>query len=168
MADFSLMQITKVIAHVLLAPAGSENAQAVCSDAMIHLDTDGLRVLNERASNVLGRNSNAINMDIDAEIDPGCFPRVQELLDDDSDDVFIQTSARIARQHATIHTNKAWPMGLLIVMKASAGTASKNMVIILKAEKLGGFKQTQVDGYVNLEYVKVHHTTKTGQIEIRM
>lgn len=147
--DFSLLKIKKVIAHEVFPPTSSGKISPILSDSLINFDPLGLDELQERLTNVLGKESKSTPMTITQKDIGSCFHYCQEAIQSD----FIDNSKKIAQKHTDIHTNKAWPGGLIVVIEATITSAKIPCIFIVKAEKQSGYNKVISNNSIMLEFL---------------
>jgi len=153
MADFSNMQIQKVILHKVFPPDDEGQVNPTISAQLTSLADAGKRALQKRMTEVLGSGSHCIEMEIDKTDSMSCFYNVCDTLNNNTAD-FISKSAGFANLHTTAHTSKRWPGGTLVIIYATVGVQNKKCILIIKAEAHEGFAGKIADNKVTMEYVE--------------
>lgn len=147
--DFSLLKIKKVIAHEVFPPTQAGATEPTLSDNLITLDPSGLSELQDRLTNVLGKESKSTPMEITKKDTGSCFYFSKSCIESD----FITNSKKIAVKHTDIHTNRGWPGGLIVVIEATITSAKIPCVFIVKAEKQSGYNKTMNNNNITLEFL---------------
>ncbi|MDC7251614.1 nucleoid-associated protein [Wohlfahrtiimonas chitiniclastica] len=159
--DFSLLKINQVVAHEVFPPTNSGVTAPLLSNSLIILDPAGIDELQERLTNVLGKESKSTPMDIIERGTDSCFHFCQNSIGKD----FISNSKEIAQKHTRIHTNKGWPGGLIIVIEATITSAKTPCIFIIKAEKQSGYNKT-IDSSNNITLSYLNNLFLTPQSKL--
>lgn len=154
--EFENLRFKRIILHNVYPPNSEGAVSPKLSEELTELDSAGLRKLQERITKVLGSGSHCLEMEIANDTEGNCFQIAAELMSLDDSDAFIRKSGSIAQLHTNAHTNRRWPGGALVVIKATVGPARSNALIIIKAERQEGFveKNQQESDSVIMEYVE--------------
>jgi len=142
---FENLTIQEIILHKVFAPNGDTPVPPDTSDNLIELEQKALDKLKERVIDAISKESKCMEMELADSGEDSYFKIACNLLESDSDK-FIEVSKLIAEKHTKIHTNRAWPGGILVVLKCTISANSYPCIIVIKAESHEGFVEEDDKG----------------------
>lgn len=112
-----------------------------------------LDVLKQRITKAMSHKSHSIQMDIVNEDDASFYKHVVDFFSSDkSIDKFIPFSKAITRKLAEAQTSRAYPGGIIVVIKGTVQQINKPFISIIKAEKQNGFTAEETNGKMILKF----------------
>lgn len=151
---FENLKIDKIISHEVFKPnENNELVNPITSNELTILDMQGIDVLQIRLTEALGKAAKSIQMDIANKDEDSCYQFSMNCINAQNDNSFIEQSKNFARRHTTVHTNKRWSDGLLIIVKASIMSNNYPCVFIIKAEKQTGYGKEKNDNKITLKFL---------------
>lgn len=120
-----------------------------CSD----LDDVALDVLKQRITKAMSHKSHSIQMDIVNDGDDSFYKQLVDFFQSDkSINKFITFSKTITRKLAEAQTSRAYPGGIIVVIKGTVQEINKPFISIIKAEKQNGFTAEETNGKMILKF----------------
>lgn len=155
MATFENLQIKRLIAHeVVLASALDRDVQPVMSDTLTLLVGAGKDLVSRRLAEALGDGSHSIEVAVERDEAGSVFATSAGLLDA-PDTEFIAASKQLADRLSRAQNVGSIKSGVALVIHATVGpdTASKRLLVIVKAESDAAFIKRKGSGGLTLEFV---------------
>lgn len=142
---FENLSIQKIILHKVFAPNGDTAVPPDTSNNLVGLEPKAKDKLKERIIDAISKESKCMEMELADSGQDSYFNIACKLLDSD-DDEFIEASKLVAEKHTKIHSNRAWPGGILVVLKCTISSNSYPCIIVIKAESHEGFVEEDDKG----------------------
>lgn len=151
--DFANLKLDSIILHkVYQRDQDGNRIEPFISSKLTKLDAAGLDTLQKRVSAVVGSGTHCIEMQIIKSGEGSAFRSAVKCMRLDEEG-FIDESGSFATGLTEAQTHKKWPGGVLVVIKATIGAASKKCTIIIKAEIQEGFVEKDGDDAVEMEFL---------------
>lgn len=150
---FSDITFNSIILHNVHKPGEIGPTPPTLSYEMTILDDAGRTLLQNRVSKVLAAGVGSIAMDVRDKTQGSCYTFAKQLIQATKKE-FIGISAFIAHHHTTIHKNKRWPDGTLVIISGTLDKDKKRCLIIIKAEQQTGFTEIIEEGKITLSFLK--------------
>ncbi len=148
---FENLKIEKVIIHqIYKREHPSRIITPFYNDECSSLDDDALDVLKQRITKALSHKSNAIQMEFSSS---NMFSPIRDFWKSDmSDEEFIAFSIEATFKLAEAQTSRAYPGGIVVVVKGTVQQINKPFLAIIKAEKQKGFTAQETNGKMILKF----------------
>ncbi|UTJ06211.1 nucleoid-associated protein [Arcobacter roscoffensis] len=141
--EFTNLNIDRIITHEIFQR--NEQREIVTpniSTALTNLDDDGKEELATRIIEAVGKDSKSIEMDIENKEDNSVYSHIKSILENNSQNNFIEKSANIANNLARAQTARNLPGGIVVVIDGVTSLDENKYVAIIKAELQGGFQKS--------------------------
>ena len=146
--------INRIILHeVSRHVPHADKAEPVKGTELIKLTDEAKKAIEDRIVQVLGRDSQSIEVEVDDDSEASTFQSCVKLMDQGDAD-FVDYSFNLAQRLATAQASKSVPGGLVVVFDGTVGSPTKRFISILKAEKQAGFVRHAGQNGMALEYLK--------------
>lgn len=162
--SFENLQIKKIITHEVFKPENKTVKQPNVSDYLTILPDEGLKNLQKRITQVMGKESKSIKMDIALKSDDSCYYYSSECYNVDEDEKFITVSKKIAERYSTAHTSAKWPGGLIVVISATITAINIPCIFIIKADEQSGFSKKKAESSVILTFLQDVFLTPSSKL----
>lgn len=150
MLDFSSLHIQRAIMHRIVSKSDQEDSHAECSDTLISLDDDIIRIFKKRLVDAFGMSSKAISLKIN-NVEPDSAYGYIKRLHNDSDQDFITDSKDLAEMLANKQNRKNIPSGFLIILDTNENVRHQQVEVLIKAESQSAFN---IGKHMSIEAVK--------------
>lgn len=151
-AEFANFQIEKMMIHEIFKLDDARNiVPPRLNNTLTVLDEEGLRVLGERVVAAIGVDSKSVEMDISDRSEGSVYFHVNRILNEETNEVFIDRSREITWKLARSQTSRNLPGGVVVILKGTTGYDLAKFVLIIKAEWQDGFRKSgnNAMSYVN-------------------
>jgi len=150
---FENLNIQSVILHEIFErDLDRKIVQPKLSESCTELEGDGKSNLESRIIKAIGSSSSGVQMNIAKTSPESCFQLSAQLMKSDQDG-FINDSKKLPQMLSEAQTSRKLPGGIVVVIKATIGAASKDCLIIIKAEQQTGFASEEDDNYIKMKYL---------------
>jgi len=150
--EFINFKINRIITHEIFKRNNErEVIPPEISESLTYLNNDGTDELQLRIVDAIGKDSKSVEMEIYKKNENSIHSYVTKIINEDSDEVFINASASIARNLSEAQTSRNLPGGILVIIDGTTGVENKKFLAIIKAELQGGFQKASNS---TIEYVK--------------
>ncbi|MEN6414334.1 MAG: nucleoid-associated protein [Veillonellales bacterium] len=163
MIDLAMMSIDKTIIHQV--PNSLAGAAPIFSHEIIHLDGEALAALTRRVTDVMGKGSNCLEMQVNDTTDVSSVTQVISIMENSSDETFISKTISLAQKLFQSQSNNRIPEGILVSLSGRTGASQQQFIALIKAEGETGFHiqdVNQVDFLSNLFLTNAQRLYKIG------
>lgn len=143
MIDFSLMSIDKIIIHS--APNSLRGVAPTFGSRVIHLEANALNELIQRITDVMGRGSNCVEMQLHDITNLSTVSRVISIMTDTTEENFISETRDLAQKLCQSQTNNRTPDGILVCLAGRTGVSQQQYLALIKAEEESGFHISSIE-----------------------
>lgn len=158
------LNIKRIIVHEVSGHVShQEKAAAIRGNGLEILDDEAKKEVEGRIIQVLGRQSQSIEVAVEADGDSSTFQICAQLLDKNDAD-FIASSYALAEKLALAQATKTVPGGLVVVFDGEVGQPAQRFVAVLKAEKQGGFVRRDGVAGKSLQFLREIFLTENAKL----
>jgi len=150
--EFTNFTINRIITHeIFKRNSEREIVDPIISTLLTELSNDGKQELATRIVEAVGQDSKSVEMEIDQNDDGSVVHSVQQIMEQSSNESFIEMSKVITMKLVHAQTTRSLPGGIVVLIDGTTGVGSNKFVAVIKAELQGGFQKSTNN---TIEFVK--------------
>ena len=158
------LTIKRIIVHEVSGHLPhQEKASPIKGYELEALDEEAKIEVEGRIMQVLGRQSQSIEVAVEEDGDDSAFQICAQLLDQEDND-FINSSYALAEKLAEAQAAKSVPGGLVVIFDGEVGQPARRFVAVLKAEKQGGFVRQEGIAGKSLQFLRDIFLTENAKL----
>ena len=142
MIDLSSMSIDKIIIHHV--PNSLRGLTPTFSNEPVQFDVNALNVLTTRITNVMGRGSKCVEMQVNDITDISAASQVINIMVDQSKEMLISKTTSLAQKLYQSQVNNRIPDGILVCITGRTGANQQQFAALIKAEGQSGFHMSSI------------------------
>jgi len=152
--DLSNLRLNRIAVHYIPQKSASgPSPDPEYGDDLIDLGPNALDILTQRVTEVMGDPSYSVEMEIRQDGQESTFQQSVPLIRAGEQD-FLSASRHVADNLNDAQNRSNIPASVLLTAEGRVGEAQNNLVALIKAETQDGFSFDEVEGEVQVDFVR--------------
>jgi len=152
--DLSNLRLNRIAVHYIPQKSASgPTPDPEYGSDLIDLGANALDILTQRVTEVLGESSSSVEMEVQRDGQGSTFQYATPLIRSGDSD-FLTSSRRVADNLNDAQNRSNIPESVLLVANGKVGADQNNAVALIKAETQNGFSFDEVEGRIEVGFVR--------------